>query len=189
MGEELPLVANPADILDWNTDKRYLADLVRAGVPVIPTSFIGPVDPVELPAGELVVKPTVSAGSIDTSLYGPDETSDAAEHVRALQLEGRTAMVQPYRHMVDESAETGLVYLGATFLARDTQGADAARRAAHQAGRIPRAHDHGAIGGLRSSSRSPRRFWTRSPAAGTGSSTPASTSSPVRQVLSSSSSR
>jgi glutathione synthase/RimK-type ligase-like ATP-grasp enzyme len=113
--KSLRLVANPADILDWNTDKRYLTDLMRAGVPVIPTSFIGPGDPIELPEGELVVKPTVSAGSIDTSLYGPDETASAREHVHALQLEGRTAMVQPYRATIDQEAETGLVYLGRDF--------------------------------------------------------------------------
>jgi hypothetical protein len=111
----LPLVANPPDILEWNTDKRYLTDLMRAGVPVIPTRFIGPGDPLELPRGELVVKPTVSAGSIDTSLYGPDETGAAEDHVRSLQLEGRTAMVQPYRADIDDQAETGLVYLGRHF--------------------------------------------------------------------------
>jgi glutathione synthase/RimK-type ligase-like ATP-grasp enzyme len=113
--KSLPLVANPPDILDWNTDKRYLADLLRAGVPVIPTLFIGPEDPVELPEGELVVKPTVSAGSIDTSLYAPNELSAASDHVRSLQRAGRTAMVQPYRDLVDEKAETGLVYLGQHF--------------------------------------------------------------------------
>jgi glutathione synthase/RimK-type ligase-like ATP-grasp enzyme len=111
----LPLVANPADILVWNTDKRYLADLMRAGAPVIPTRFIGPGDRVDLPEGEIVVKPTVSAGSIDTSLYGPDEMVAASDHVRALQLEGRTAMVQPYRATIDDEAETGLVYLGQRF--------------------------------------------------------------------------
>ncbi len=111
----LRLVANPPDILDWNTDKRYLSDLMRAGVPVIPTRFIGPGDQIELPQEELVVKPTVSAGSIDTSLYGPDETEAAREHVRSLQLEGRTAMVQPYRDDIDEQAETGLVFLGQHF--------------------------------------------------------------------------
>ncbi len=113
--KSVPLVANPADILEWNTDKRYLADLLRAGLPVIPTLFVGPGDPVELPAGELVVKPTISAGSIDTSLYAPDETEAASDHVRALQSEGRTAMVEPYRDMVDEDAETGLVYIGRHF--------------------------------------------------------------------------
>ena len=138
----VPHVANPADVLEWNTDKRYLADLTALGVPVIPTQFFGPVeaadpsglaeaadpsglagaaDPsalasaADLPAGELVVKPAVSSGALDTSLYGPDESGAAADHVRGLQLQGRTALVQPYRGQVDQEAETGLVFLGQHF--------------------------------------------------------------------------
>jgi glutathione synthase/RimK-type ligase-like ATP-grasp enzyme len=106
----VPRLANPPDVLAWNTDKNYLADLAAAGVPVIPTQFFGPagsdsskelVSPADLPAGELVVKPAVSSGALDTSLYGSDETDAAADHVRALQLAGRTALVQPYREQVD----------------------------------------------------------------------------------------
>lgn len=29
----VPRLANPADVLSWNTDKRYLVDLATAGVP------------------------------------------------------------------------------------------------------------------------------------------------------------
>jgi hypothetical protein len=121
---DVPRLANPADVLAWNTDKHYLADLAAAGVPVIPTQFFGPArpgstneltGPADLPFGELVVKPAISSGALDTSLYGPDETEAAADHVRALQLDGRTALVQPYRDQVDQQAETGLVFLGQRF--------------------------------------------------------------------------
>lgn len=118
----VPRLANPADVLAWNTDKRYLADLVALGIPVIPTQFFGPVpseaapvSPADLPPGELVVKAAVSSGALDTSLYGHGESQAAADHVRALQLEGRTALVQPYRDQVDQEAETGLVFLGRNF--------------------------------------------------------------------------
>jgi hypothetical protein len=33
-------LVNPLDVLRWNTNKRYLADLARAGVPVVPTRFV-----------------------------------------------------------------------------------------------------------------------------------------------------
>jgi glutathione synthase/RimK-type ligase-like ATP-grasp enzyme len=118
----VPRLANPADILTWNTDKSYLAELAAAGVPVVPTQFFppvlgsaGPAEPADLPLGELVVKPAVSSGALDTSLYGASDSRAAASHVRSLQLEGRTAIVQPYRHKVDEEAETGLVFLGQHF--------------------------------------------------------------------------
>ena len=34
----VPRLANPADVVAWNTDKRYLRELAVAGVPVVPTS-------------------------------------------------------------------------------------------------------------------------------------------------------
>src|SRR4051812_1710742 len=30
---------NPAAVLDWNTDKRYLAELAQVGLPVVPTAW------------------------------------------------------------------------------------------------------------------------------------------------------
>src|SRR4051795_11926975 len=58
----VPRLANPADIVEWNTDKRYLRELAAAGVPVTPTTFVGPGDTWTPPtAGEWVIKPTISA--------------------------------------------------------------------------------------------------------------------------------
>ncbi len=32
---------NSSDVLDWNTDKRYLGELADAGIPVVPTAWAG----------------------------------------------------------------------------------------------------------------------------------------------------
>src|SRR5688572_12811748 len=32
----VPRLFNPADVVAWNTDKRYLAELAGAGLPVVP---------------------------------------------------------------------------------------------------------------------------------------------------------
>ncbi len=111
----VPRIANPADVLAWNTDKRYLGELALAGLPVVPTRFIAPGEPVEpvVIEGEVVVKPTVSAGARDTGRFA--DPVAAAEHVAALQDAGAVAMVQPYVPTVDEEGETGLVYLGGAF--------------------------------------------------------------------------
>ena len=37
--------AQHAELVRWNSDKRYLGDLAEAGVPVVPTSFVGPGEP------------------------------------------------------------------------------------------------------------------------------------------------
>ncbi len=111
----LPHVLNAAPVLRWNTDKRYLAELARAGVPVVPTRFLEPGDPFDPPGGRFVVKPAVSAGGRRAAAYVPEEAAAARDHVLRLQAEGRTVMVQPYLEAIDESGETGLVYIGGRF--------------------------------------------------------------------------
>jgi hypothetical protein len=104
---------NPPAILDWSSDKRYLDDLARAGVPVVPTAFAAPGEAMAWPdAPEVVVKPAVSAGSIDTERYPAARRGDAAAHVARLHAAGRTAMAQPYMAAVDGAGETAVVHLG-----------------------------------------------------------------------------
>jgi glutathione synthase/RimK-type ligase-like ATP-grasp enzyme len=111
--ESVPRLANPASVLRWNTDKRYLAELAAAGVPVVPTTYVtGEWEP---PAGDYVVKPTVSAGAMDTARYGPAERARADEHVRRLVAEGREVMVQPYLASVETAQETSVLYVGGAY--------------------------------------------------------------------------
>jgi glutathione synthase/RimK-type ligase-like ATP-grasp enzyme len=109
----VPRLANPAEVIAWNTDKRYLAEMAADGLPVVPTAFVAPGEPLAAPpADELVVKPSVSAGARATARYLASERDAIAAHVRRLHAEGRTAMVQPYLGAVDEAGETALLYLG-----------------------------------------------------------------------------
>ncbi|MEH0932910.1 ATP-grasp domain-containing protein [Micromonospora sp. CPCC 205558] len=112
----VPTLVNPADVVRWNTDKRYLAELSAGGVPTVPTSWIEPGESWQLPAetGEYVLKPSVSAGSQDTGRYDladPEHRDLAAAHVRRLSAAGRVTMVQPYLRAVDTEGETALLFL------------------------------------------------------------------------------
>ncbi|XVV14731.1 ATP-grasp domain-containing protein [Actinoplanes sp. CA-131856] len=108
----VPSLLNPADIIEWNTDKRYLGELAEAGLPVTPTDFVAPGDTwTPPPTGEWVVKPTISAGSQDTGRYGLPGQRDLAEaHVARLQAAGRVAMIQPYLAAVDTLGESALIF-------------------------------------------------------------------------------
>ncbi len=114
-------VVNPPAMLRWNLDKRYLRDLEDAGLPTVPTLWVepdrGPFDgsSLTLPAGEVVVKPSISGGGYRTARYRPHEHDQALRHVAALVDSGRTAMVQPYQPAVDARGEAGLVFLGGVF--------------------------------------------------------------------------
>lgn len=107
----VPRLANPADVIAWNTDKRYLADLAAAGVPVTPTTFVAPGEAWTAPAdGDWVIKPTISVAAQDSGRYAlPAESAPAAEHVDRLHRAGRTAMVQPYLAAVDTAGETSVL--------------------------------------------------------------------------------
>lgn len=106
---------NPAPVIEWNTDKRYLRELGAAGVPVVPTTWVEPGDAWAAPSdgGHYVIKPAVSAGSKDTGKYGPDDADLANAHVRRLQDAGRLVMIQPYLPAVDSYGETALLHFSA----------------------------------------------------------------------------
>lgn len=109
-------LVNPSPVVRWNSDKRYLDDLARAGARVVATTFVADPDAARdapLPTdGEFVVKPTVSVGSRDAVRYGPDDHARARAHLAALVGAGRTAMIQPYQAAVDAEGETALLFFG-----------------------------------------------------------------------------
>jgi O-ureido-D-serine cyclo-ligase len=128
------VLLNPPAVVRWNTDKHYLLELARQGIPVVPTRFVEPgsiaARQIEqflgggadaLTAGqadsfaEFVVKPSIGAGSKDTARYRRHEVARATDHLARLLAQGRSAMLQPYLGRVDEVGETALIYLGGEF--------------------------------------------------------------------------
>ncbi|SFO35414.1 Glutathione synthase/RimK-type ligase, ATP-grasp superfamily [Geodermatophilus obscurus] len=108
---------NPPPVLAWNTDKRYLHDLARAGVPTVPTVFLEPGEwsPAGAGPGDVVVKPAVSGSATDTGRFTHLSAPDATALVAALHAQGRTVMVQPYLPGIDTEGETSMVFLGGRF--------------------------------------------------------------------------
>lgn len=130
----LTRLLNPPPVLRWNTDKHYLLDLARAGVPVVPVRFVEPSEDGELAleeflggtaaglsAGracvfdEFVVKPAIGAGSRDAARYGRDEADAARDHLRRLLGADRGVMLQPYLDRVEHAGETALLYFGGEY--------------------------------------------------------------------------
>jgi glutathione synthase/RimK-type ligase-like ATP-grasp enzyme len=110
---------NPAEIVAWNTDKHYLDDLAAAGVPAVPTTWITSSDASDLPTeGEFVIKPSIGAGSIDAERYDLGDAPSrelATNHVRRLTDAGRTVMLQPFAHAIDELGETAVILIDGRF--------------------------------------------------------------------------
>ncbi|HJR74921.1 MAG TPA: hypothetical protein VJ806_14940 [Luteimonas sp.] len=119
------LLLNPLQVLRWNTDKHYLAELAARGVATIPGGFVEP-DMEPLPslqaflaehpdAAEFVVKPAVGAGSRDTQRYRRNQEFAAANHIARLLEAGRSALLQPYLPSVDRDGETALLFFDGVF--------------------------------------------------------------------------
>jgi hypothetical protein len=116
---------NPPAVVRWNTDKHYLAELARAGVPVVPTTFIEPGESAGRAlqdflerhgsSPELVVKPSVGAGSRDTQRHSRGQVEPAVAQAQRLLNAERSVLLQPYLDSVDHDGETALIYFAGQF--------------------------------------------------------------------------
>ncbi|MBC7290010.1 MAG: hypothetical protein H5T83_01565 [Actinotalea sp.] len=115
-------LVNPLPVIVWNTDKHYLRELEAAGVRIVPTQWLEPERHLSsralhtrFPAhGEMVIKPAVSAGSIDAGRYTAIDAQSrglAIAHARRLLAENRTVMAQRYLASVDTVGERAHVFI------------------------------------------------------------------------------
>ena len=104
---------NPPELIRWNSDKRYLADVAAKGLPVVPTTVM---DRNELMSqrelaeigSDIVVKPSVGAGSHGVRRF-TEQHEAALNYLRALIESGETPLIQPYLTNIDTRGEVGLV--------------------------------------------------------------------------------
>lgn len=110
-------VKNPPETIRWNMDKSYLRDLEKAGVKCVPTLFVRQGEAVclrdkcsEKGWGQIVVKPTISAGSWMTQMF--DCRDAEAQTFLDEILSNRPAMVQPYLESVNSVGERSVMVIG-----------------------------------------------------------------------------
>ncbi|MCI4326705.1 MAG: hypothetical protein L3K16_03595 [Thermoplasmata archaeon] len=112
---------NRPETVRWNTDKRYLRELERAGIAIVPTVWSPRGRPLDLASTmdehgwtTAVVKPAVSAAGDRTFRV---ERPDAARAQRQLDRLARTGVgiVQPYVPSAAEGGERSLIFLDGRF--------------------------------------------------------------------------
>jgi hypothetical protein len=105
---------NPASVLHWNADKRYLGRLAERGAPVVPTRYVERLSEAALAqaaeafgTGRLIAKPQVSASAWRTIRWSPGAPLDG----------GPTgpAMIQPFLASIATEGELSLIYFGGAF--------------------------------------------------------------------------
>jgi glutathione synthase/RimK-type ligase-like ATP-grasp enzyme len=112
--DRLPLL-NPPEILRWNGDKAYLAELGDAGIPTVPTLAVESCCDADLEEARhrfgnewLVIKPPVSASAMGAHLLGPnDEISPESRR--------RPMIIQPLIEEIARSGEFSLMLFDGEF--------------------------------------------------------------------------
>jgi hypothetical protein len=112
---------NAAGTVRWNHHKSYLAELERAGVPIIPTVWFRRGDSADLSDvmekqgwNDVVVKPAVSASSFRTERFS-DRTVEPGNRFLSALLGERDAMVQKYMTAVEGEGEQAIVWIDGAF--------------------------------------------------------------------------
>ncbi|HXW52210.1 MAG TPA: hypothetical protein VEJ41_09490 [Candidatus Acidoferrales bacterium] len=110
---------NPIELVRWNTHKRYLEDLARKSVPVVPTHWLERGAQVDLGAvlAETGWTDAVAKPAVGLATYGVrriDAGSESQAHVNALLLQ-HDVMVQPFLTSVISYGERALVFIDGTY--------------------------------------------------------------------------
>ena len=114
-------LCNPAALVRWNMDKRYLADLEDRGVPIVPSRFIDRGTEFSLPEvlrdtgwDEAVIKPCVSGAARHTYRVSPRNASQMDVVVRQL-VRSEDLILQPFVKTVLEYGEDSLMIFDGRF--------------------------------------------------------------------------
>lgn len=116
----LTALFNPVPLIRWNTDKRYLLDLERAGIVIVPTVAIdstdaGAVDRALEDRGwtDVVLKPVVSLDGHDVhrAIVGSDSMIAA---LGALAGAG-VLIAQPFMPRITRTGELSLIFIRGAF--------------------------------------------------------------------------
>lgn len=116
--EHVGRLLNPREIVEWTTHKRYLAELERAGVPVVPTLFVPPDDTTELSAlaasrgwSKVVTKPAIGAASDRTRVIDLRAEHDPARALFEVERTSREMLIQPFLPRFTDPGERSVVVI------------------------------------------------------------------------------
>ena len=115
------VLENSLELVRWNIDKTYLRDLRKEGVEIVPSlwykAFASEQVPEafeELGTGEIVVKPTVSAGADHTFRIGKSHAPDYLDELSAI-FSSRPFLIQPFMPNIVDEGEFSVFFFGHTY--------------------------------------------------------------------------
>lgn len=114
-------LCNAPEIIRWNADKHYLADLEAQGIPIVPCRFVERGEALALGAmmdgsgwAEAIVKPCVSGGARHTYRVTRESAAEVEAAVQPL-LAAESFIVQPFQDAVVREGEDTLMVLNGRY--------------------------------------------------------------------------
>lgn len=112
---------NSYDLVKWNIDKHYLADLEKAGIAIVPTAFVDSdnyqsIDQVCKEKGwsDVVIKPAIAGGAFHTHKVLESEREQYEELFKKLVSE-RDMLIQPYIKSIASRGEASLMVFNGEY--------------------------------------------------------------------------
>lgn len=120
---QLTQILNKPEVVKWNQNKTYLAELADSGISIAPTQWIKQQQTTKvttlLPSDDgqtYFLKPSIGADSSDTLRFENNSAGikQAQAHLDKLLLK-QTMMLQPYIKSVETVGETSAIYLSGKY--------------------------------------------------------------------------
>ncbi|RMH71201.1 MAG: hypothetical protein D6675_07270 [Gemmatimonadetes bacterium] len=112
---------NPLNIVHWNLNKRYLADLAEKGIPIVPTGWETTFDASRVvtyfetfDSTEIIIKPVVSANADNTFRLSQNRFEPELPRLQST-FATRDFMVQPFRDHILHEGEFSLFFFGGEY--------------------------------------------------------------------------
>lgn len=109
------MLLNPFSTVSWNVNKRYLFELEKKGVQLVPTERVKSPSIEELAilydrfeTDELIIKPMIGANADDTFRLPKSNLPELKPIID--RFSDRSAMIQPFMQSVVEEGEFSLIY-------------------------------------------------------------------------------
>ena len=107
---------NPLEVVRWNINKKYLAELEKKGIEIVPTIWKGAIKADEagefykqLGTKEIVIKPCISAGAFDTYRIPQHQMQSMLDKLTS-QFKLRDCMIQPFLPAIVEEGEFSIFF-------------------------------------------------------------------------------
>jgi glutathione synthase/RimK-type ligase-like ATP-grasp enzyme len=120
-------VLNPAATLQWNTHKKYLLDLQKKGVPIVPTQLFYKHAKIDLLSllekdfdGKMVIKPAIGAGGesmaqIEGTFQVTKDSFPSQQAKIQHLIQTSDFLLQPFIEEVETEGEYSFIFLGGIY--------------------------------------------------------------------------